>query len=234
MWMYLPVVCCCGCCCCWVGGFSLEHIKQIARVLGFTFELQRQTHAETERSKLDLWIAEWGRCSTSKHRPANRKQACHEPRPWPPESGRAAVSVCLSECVSIFLQLCVHVFDVAAVVLNSSLSVAWICMRVPDKILIKSDTSLSLNQNQSVHHAHPLFFFLKRPPLHFISSLSSFLPFPYCPMMKNYVFTGVSQCRCCPCLSGNCILSFPPFCYSYHLSAPLICFQHSRHVFREI
>lgn len=115
--MYLPVVCCryycyCCCCCCWVGGLSLEHIKQIARVLGFASMLQRRTHAETERATLDLWVAEWGRCSTSK----DRKQAHHEPEPWPLKSGRAAVSVCLSIHVCLFFS-------------NSVCMCVWCCIR---------------------------------------------------------------------------------------------------------
>lgn len=110
MWMYPPVACCC--CCCWVGGSNLEHIKQIqpgSWVSSLCFK-DRLTLKSNEQNWTSGSLSEAGAACRNAVQ-ADRKQAHHEPEPWPLKSWRAAVSVCLSfsptRCV------CVCVFDVA-------------------------------------------------------------------------------------------------------------------------
>lgn len=120
MRMHLTVVC-------WVGGFSLEHTKQIARVLGFTSAHQRQTHAETQRVKLDLWVAELGRCSTLKRQAGRPETDISRARTLTPEVRECCcVRLSLWEYVSFYPALCARVFDVAVQRLHKDQLLPWI------------------------------------------------------------------------------------------------------------
>lgn len=224
MWMYLPVVCSC---CCWVGGFSLEHTKQIARVLGFASKLQRLMLKPNEQNWTSGSQSEAGAARRNAGK-ADRKQACHGPEPWPLMS--LFLWLCVHACLMQWCRGCIRTSCCPKFILVSCL-----CLNMYS-ILIRSDASLNselTNQLYTMHiHSFPSSSVIC-PSLYLCFHLISVFP-PPIPLQLNDEKLCFYRCLRMRMLSLLDWTLLDIFWYSYLLSPPLVCSRHLSHAFREI